>query len=111
MQMHLNMTLIYLRYDTLCPKWIEEVDDNPDVVMDRKLFEGTNEFRNMLESVNERLAGEQELDEPYFSEDDIRVVYNLCRYQKALRPGQKSIWCAAFSKQDLEVIRAVINRL
>ena len=35
--------------------------------------------------------------------DDIMLLYDTCRFDKALHPHQKSPWCVVFSDYDLKV--------
>lgn len=35
--------------------------------------------------------------------DDIDLMYEMCRFGKAIEPDSTSVWCAIFSQEDLEV--------
>jgi len=88
-----------LRFYKTCPKWKQEVDDNPDAVQEKTLFEQSDEFLSMIQSVSDRLGFETSL-----SLDDIDRFYMMCSFEKAWRPKKLSPWCAVFSENDLEIL-------
>ena len=93
------------QFEKQCSQWINEVDDNPAVKREQKLFGASDEFSEMLKRVNLRLGGDLSSKEKTekFSLDDVRIMYNLCRFMRALDAGKNSVWCTAFGKEDLEV--------
>lgn len=124
-----RLHFLFLQFYKSCDKWKKEVDDNPDAILEKTKFEGTVEFKSMIQSVSERLGFETALSlgtRSYptvnmfswasFSSflylnfaDDIDLMYNMCSFDKAWRPKKLSAWCAAFSQSDLEVSHPVKN--
>lgn len=88
-----------LRFYKTCQKWKEEVKKNPDAVMEKTLFEQTDEFLLMIKSISDRLGFEKSL-----SLDEIEKLYMMCSFEKAWRPKKLSPWCAVFSEDDLEIM-------
>lgn len=88
-----------LRFYKSCQKWKQEVDDNPEAIIERTLFEQTNEFLSMIKSVSDRLGFEKTLNLT-----DINMLYTMCSFEKAWRPKKLSAWCAVFSEEDLEIM-------
>ena len=39
-----------------CNKWKQTVDDNPDAILEKTLYEQSSEFNNMLQAVSTRLG-------------------------------------------------------
>ena len=39
-----------------CNKWKQTVDDNPDAILEKTLYEQSSEFNNMLQAVSIRLG-------------------------------------------------------
>ena len=35
--------------------------------------------------------------------EDINLMYDMCRFEKAWDPHLTSVWCAPFDEQDLKV--------
>ena len=55
-------------------------------------------------TIEKRDANENEgqiLDELHF--DDVMLMYDLCRYERARNPNSISVWCAVFDQEDLMV--------
>ena len=48
-------------------------------------------------------GGEADKAEDLLSFRDLRVIYDLCRFGKAIFPEKESVWCEAFSIEDLKV--------
>ena len=59
--------------------------------------ETESETSNMTTSRRKRDVSEQ------LSFEDVVLMYDMCRYEKAWYPEKISPWCAAFSKEDLKV--------
>ena len=82
-----------------CRRWKVEVDDNPEAIREKTLFEASHEMDRVLQSVSERLGFSQGL-----SLAEVDMMYLMCSFDKAWRPKKLSPWCAAFSRHDLEVL-------
>ncbi|KAK4014322.1 hypothetical protein OUZ56_026848 [Daphnia magna] len=88
-----------LRFDEVCDKWKKKVHANSDALIERTLFEESDDFLSMLQSVTHRLGFFSTLN---FS--DINLMYNMCLFNKAWHPKKLSPWCAVFSKDDLKIL-------
>jgi len=85
-------------YDN-CPRWDEQVEDNEESSLEIRLFHQSETFRNTLARVTTRLGFQYNM-----SADDMLLIYDTCRYQKAWNLEKISAWCAAFSVDDLKVL-------
>ena len=74
---------------------IPEQDD--DILEMTNSTETESEASNMTTSRRKRDVSEQ------LSFEDVVLMYDMCRYEKAWYPEKISPWCAAFSKEDLKV--------
>ncbi len=45
-----------LQFYKTCDKWLKEVDNNPDATIEKKKYEKSEEFLNMIRSVSRRLG-------------------------------------------------------
>lgn len=74
--------------------------------MEQRLFEASDLILNVVQVVNERLGFESEGNltaNDTLSFEDVQLMYDLCRYEKAFYPQSVSIWCSPFQQRDLEV--------
>ena len=64
-------------------------------------------MKNIIQKINKRLGfdgtatsanGITELDF-----DDIKLMYDICKFQKMYRPANVSYFCAPFDREDLKV--------
>ncbi|PSN48762.1 hypothetical protein C0J52_05187 [Blattella germanica] len=81
-----------------CDKWTNEVDENPDILTERNLFEQGPYMMGLITNVSQRLGFEDDL-----SIEQISAMQSACSFEKAWRLNEVSPWCAAFSKDDLEI--------
>eukprot|EP00095_Tigriopus_kingsejongensis_P006235 maker-scaffold301_size216225-snap-gene-1.25 protein:Tk06235 transcript:maker-scaffold301_size216225-snap-gene-1.25-mRNA-1 annotation:"hypothetical protein DAPPUDRAFT_301637" len=99
-----------LRYYDFCTQWINQVDENQSTYEEQNLFAQSEWVSNVLRDVNERLgftdlANDTANEAPDLIEfDDVYVMYDLCRYERAFNPDDVSVWCAVFHQEDLEVL-------
>ena len=66
-------------------------------------------MNNETESNNDTRVKREVSDEDQLSFADVELIYAMCRYEKAWYPEKISVWCAAFSEEDLHV-RALLTR-
>ena len=66
----------------------EQTDDNLEIYNETE----TNSTREKRETSSELL-----------SFDDVVLIFDMCRYEKAWNPTEISPWCAAFKEEDLKV--------
>ena len=52
-------------------------------------------------SINESDDHLNDMDNLSF--EDVKLIYNICRYEAAWHPQDTSYWCSAFSEEDLRV--------
>ena len=63
------------------------------------------QHNNVTTNGNEESDDEDEEEIEQLSFLDIRIMYDLCRFGKAKFPEKESsVWCMAFSTEDLKVI-------
>uniref|UniRef100_A0A1B6GTD8 Multiple inositol polyphosphate phosphatase 1 n=2 Tax=Cuerna arida TaxID=1464854 RepID=A0A1B6GTD8_9HEMI len=86
--------LIY-RYDN-CPTWEGE---SGDAKQEQKKFKKGEFMNRVIYNVSRRLGFDYNL-----TQDNVKTIYDGCRYQKAWNVTGTSPWCAAFSKDELEVM-------
>jgi len=67
----------------------EQTDDNLEIYNETE----TNSTREKRETSSELL-----------SFDDVVLIFDMCRYEKAWNPTEISPWCAAFKEEDLKVL-------
>lgn len=85
-----------LRFYKLCPRWQQEVKNNPAALSERKRFEESEHMLNIISSVNKMLNLEDELDL-----DDIYLMYLTCSFETAWNKKKKSPWCSVFSTKTV----------
>jgi len=86
-----------LQFYENCDKFIEEVEENPDALIEFTLFRAGPEMQGVADSASNRLG----ID---ITVDDVEVIYDACRYYKAWEPSLTSAWCAAFTPDDMKVL-------
>lgn len=84
-------------YDN-CPRW-DQQDYNEESSSEIRLFRESETYKNTLAQVTRRLGFQYNM-----SADDMHLIYDTCRYQKAWNLEKISPWCAAFSVDDLKVL-------
>ena len=77
------------------------MDENESTFSEQKLFGEGEEVRTVIDNINLKL-GFNETDSKLTFED-ARLIYDYCRYGQALFPTEDSIWCTAFTEEDLKV--------
>ncbi|KAJ4443227.1 hypothetical protein ANN_04895 [Periplaneta americana] len=92
-----NDTLIK-PYDS-CPKWKKEVGNNNRTLEEKHLFEMGPLMQALVQNVSERLGFSYKLT--YVQMDQ---MYDMCRFDKAWNIRSTSPWCAAFSKEELQLL-------
>lgn len=85
-----------LQFDELCPAWRQ---DQPRALKEVELFESGPEMAQTLARVSRRLGFAYNL-----SLDNVDLMWEMCRYDKAWRYVSLSAWCAAFTEDDLKVM-------
>lgn len=86
-----------LRPYKFCDAWTKNVEENPETLAQREIFESKREYKEMLTNVSQRLGFNYDMEAGV-----VRAVYQMCRYNKAWDVAQISPWCAAFTKEDLK---------
>ncbi|CAG2054137.1 unnamed protein product [Timema podura] len=82
-----------------CAKWRDEVEGNPEVLKEVKLFDEGPEMRALVHNVSTRLGFRYDLNTKQIS-----MMYDMCSYNKAWKLNDVSPWCAAFSTEELKVL-------
>lgn len=76
------------------------MEENNATYSEHRLFRTSEHMIKMFDSVSARLGFDPDSE---FSSDDIKLLYNFCRYDEAFNPERTSSWCVAFSEEDLKV--------
>ncbi|XP_053730520.1 multiple inositol polyphosphate phosphatase 1-like [Synchiropus splendidus] len=100
-----DMTLDYTLNDALmrffdkCPRFVEEVDNNPEAVAEVEKFKNGPEMRRVMEKIADRL------NVPYnnITDDMAEAAFYICAYELAIK-NLNSPWCALIDEVDAEVI-------
>ncbi|KAI9563599.1 hypothetical protein GHT06_011063 [Daphnia sinensis] len=82
-----------------CTRWREQVEEKGMLEQELTLFRQSVTFQNTLADVTTRLGFQYNM-----SSDDMLMIYDICRYQKAWYLEQISPWCAAFTSENLKVL-------
>ncbi|KAL0841493.1 hypothetical protein ABMA28_015166 [Loxostege sticticalis] len=82
-----------LRPHKFCEAWTKSVGDTP---IQLRLFEAKQEYKEMIRNVSLRLGFNYDI-----SADAIRIIFDMCRYDKAWDISKVSPWCAVFTRDDL----------
>ena len=85
-----------LQFDELCPFWKK---DKPRVLKEVELFEAGPEMEQTIARVSHRLGFRYNL-----SLENVDLMWEMCRYDKAWRYISLSPWCSAFTEDDLKVM-------
>lgn len=88
-----------LQFYKTCSRWRELIDDSEASRHERYVFQNSTHMLTTIADVSRRLGFTANM-----SYTDVRLIYDICRYDKTLHPDQVSPWCAAFSEHDLKVI-------
>ena len=89
---------------------MESVVENPDTYEEQNMFEKSPNVQLLLQNVNDRLGftpseeGNESEEDNQLSFEDMKLVYDMCRYEAAWHPQNISYWCAAFNDDDLKVL-------
>ena len=111
-----------------CTRWREQLEEKGVLEQESTLFQQGSTFQNTLADVTTRLGfqynmssgiGQKFLLNPYihlrksfcFSLEDMLLIYDICRYQKAWYLEQISPWCAAFTSENLKVRKVMTINL
>ncbi|GJQ73415.1 hypothetical protein Trydic_g13779 [Trypoxylus dichotomus] len=87
-----------IEFYELCTRWIEEVEDNPESLLERDLFEELDVVTEAVESVNQALGLTDEL-----SLNDVLIIYKTCSFEASWFRNISSPWCLAFNLDTIRV--------
>lgn len=85
-----------LQFDEMCPSWKA---NRPRAMAEVELFERGPEMEQTILQVSRRLGFNYNL-----SMENIDLMWEMCRYDKAWKYVSLSPWCAAFTEDDLKVM-------
>ena len=88
-----------LRYYEECTKFQVEVADNPDTYEESRKLEASDAWAEMMANVVLKTGVEMD-------SELIKLVWNICRYQRAwdyLVDSNYPAWCTVFSNEDLDI--------
>ncbi len=75
--------------------------ENPATAAEQELFEQEQPVLDTLANVNRRTGFVD--DGAGLTFDEVRLMYDMCRYDRAARPGLPSAWCSPFEEDDMVV--------
>uniref|UniRef100_A0A0K2SY60 Multiple inositol polyphosphate phosphatase 1 n=2 Tax=Lepeophtheirus salmonis TaxID=72036 RepID=A0A0K2SY60_LEPSM len=87
-----------LEFEDFCDKWKQDVDDSSDKYTERKQFLEGKEMQSVLSNVR-YYTGITE-----WTTNDTLVAYDICRFSRAWKPDDVSVWCTLFTVEDLKVL-------
>ncbi|KAK3913316.1 Multiple inositol polyphosphate phosphatase 1, partial [Frankliniella fusca] len=85
-----------LQFDELCPAWRK---DRERALKEVELFESGAEMEQTIGRVSYRLGFHYNL-----SMENVDLMWEMCRYDKAWKYVSLSPWCSAFTEDDLKVM-------
>uniref|UniRef100_T1I420 2,3-bisphosphoglycerate 3-phosphatase n=1 Tax=Rhodnius prolixus TaxID=13249 RepID=T1I420_RHOPR len=86
-----------LRFYKLCDKWIKEVDENSKSSEELEKFLLTDEVKDMLKRVAERMNYT-------VNYEDVKSMYTTCGFETAWNRETKSPWCSLLSERDFKIL-------
>ncbi|KAK7051127.1 PHOsphatase [Halocaridina rubra] len=86
-----------IKFYDVCSKYQREVKDKPEALEEAKLFAEGPEVAAMVARMSKRLGISLTLDY-------VETLYDACRFYKAWMPSEMSVWCAAFTPDDLKIM-------
>ncbi|XP_037094380.1 multiple inositol polyphosphate phosphatase 1-like isoform X2 [Pollicipes pollicipes] len=87
-----------LQFYKTCDKWRELIDDSEDSRRERYAFQNSSHMLSTISGVSDRLGFVGNM-----SYADVRLMYDICRYDKSAFPDRVSPWCAVFTELDMKV--------
>lgn len=94
------------------------IKENQATYQEQVAFEGSEEIRGLVDRVNIRLGIQGSTDMgpelgvfEKLTLDDIKLIYDLCRFEVSRSPKMVSPWCAAFMEEDLKVSNCNLRSL
>jgi multiple inositol-polyphosphate phosphatase/2,3-bisphosphoglycerate 3-phosphatase len=81
-----------------CSLWKDVVDESEASERESNLFRQSPIYLKTLADVTARLGFQYNM-----SIEDMQIMYDICRYQKAWNLEVPSPWCSAFSIENLKV--------
>lgn len=82
-----------------CKYWEETVENNPATREEYNKFISSEIYTTLRKEVSDRLSLQRVLNET-----EIKLMFDMCRYEKAWYIDDQSTWCASFTKQNFKVL-------
>ena len=79
----------------------EEIEEEAIYEVPEEQTDDNLEMNN--ETENNSTREKRETSSELLSFDDVVLIFDMCRYEKAWNPTEISPWCAAFKEEDLKV--------
>ncbi|CAG7716364.1 unnamed protein product [Allacma fusca] len=89
-----------LHFFKICPKWIQQVKNNPKVKFEVNQFKESEVFQDMVKRVKQRLN----LGDDHVSTRHVLIMYDACAFETAWNTPVLSSWCAVFDEEDLRIL-------
>ncbi|XP_014471655.1 PREDICTED: multiple inositol polyphosphate phosphatase 1-like isoform X2 [Dinoponera quadriceps] len=81
-----------------CRPWLDEMNSTGGIEKLREFIDGP-EMAEVVTDVNRRLGFAGRINK-----DDVFLLYDACRFEKAWQPDRLSPWCAVFDDDDMRVL-------
>ncbi|XP_058508426.1 multiple inositol polyphosphate phosphatase 1a [Solea solea] len=88
-----------MRFFDSCPRFVEEVDNNPSALTEMDRFKQGPEMRRVTEKIADRLRVSYE----NITDDMAEAAFYLCAYELAIKTVN-SPWCRLFDEVDAQVM-------
>ena len=73
------------------------MDENEDTFLEQKKFLHSIDMKTTINEVSRTLGFNTNLEQ-----GQVKLMYDMCRFEKAFEPQKLSPWCAAFTTENLK---------
>ncbi|RLU19631.1 hypothetical protein DMN91_008188 [Ooceraea biroi] len=85
-----------IRFYKACPRWRQQVDKNPDAMLEKRRFLNSEVVADMLNNITKRIAYK-------INYDTAHLMHTMCAFETAWNQSEVSPWCKIFSLNDFRV--------
>lgn len=93
-----NKSILLNPYDS-CNKWLEQENTATDEKSEYFKFQQTDIFKQTLQEISTRLGFKYVLNS-----NQVDTIFDMCRYDQAWYLQDDSPWCAAFTREHVDVL-------
>ena len=88
----------------------EEVEEEEEAIYEVPEEQTDDNLEMNNETENNSTREKRETSSELLTFDDVVLIFDICRYEKAWNPTEISPWCAAFKEEDLKVCMKFVFR-